>query len=141
MSGADVERRLANALDELGYGVMRAPASGGGTTRDMPDVLAGKADARPLAIELKSTHSHNAYVRDNEDVALQRFCEDFGADPMLGFLFKQPGQRRRVWLCKAGDCRLTDGGHRALTQADAPDTAHMVVLPATRHKDAEVRRP
>jgi Holliday junction resolvase - archaeal type len=141
MTGADMERRLVTALDDLGYGVIRAPASGGGTTRDMPDVLAGKADERPLAIELKTTHSHNAYVRDTEDVALARFCERFGADPILGFLFKQPGQRRRVWLCKADECRLTDGGHRALTQANAPDTAHMVVLPATRHKVAEVRRP
>jgi Holliday junction resolvase len=141
MTGADVERTLTNALDALGYAVMRAPASGGGTTRDMPDVLASKPDERPLAIELKSTHSHNAYVRETEDIALQRFCEDFGADPMLGFLFKSPGgQRRRIWLCDADDCRLTDSGHRALTKEDAADTARLLVLPDTRHKPPEVRR-
>jgi Holliday junction resolvase len=141
MTGANAERMLATALDELGYGVMRAPASGGGTSRDMPDVLASKPDERPLAIELKSTHSHNAYVRDEEDIALTRFSEAFGADPILGFLFKSPGgQRRRIWLCDADDCRLTDGGHRALSQEDAADTARLVVLPDTRHKPPEVRR-
>jgi Holliday junction resolvase - archaeal type len=140
MTGADIERLLANALDELGYAAMRAPASGGGTTRAMPDVLASRSDERPLAIELKSTHSRNAYVRDTEDVALQRFCEDFGADPILGFLFKSAGgQRRRIWLCDADECRLTDSGHRALTQEHAPTTARMLVLPDTRHKPPEVR--
>jgi Holliday junction resolvase len=139
MTGAGVERRLVNALDDCGYACMRAPASGGGTDRDMPDVLASQAGERPLAIELKSTHSKNAYVEDHEDVALARFCENFGAEPALGYLFKQPGKRRQIWLCRPDDCRLTDSGHRALTRENASDRAHTVVLPSTRHKDAEVR--
>jgi len=39
------ERELVNRLDDAGFAVMRAPASGGATQRELPDVLAGNGEA------------------------------------------------------------------------------------------------
>ena len=42
--GSRRERELVNKLDEDGYAVMRAPASGAATERELPDVLAGDGE-------------------------------------------------------------------------------------------------
>jgi Holliday junction resolvase len=108
----------------------------------MPDVLAGRerGDRCPelLAIELKTTHSSTCYVTEREDIALQQFSADFGAEPRLAWQFKQRGRRRRVWIMEPDDCRLTESGHRALSESAAPARASRVVLPATDSLDAEV---
>jgi Holliday junction resolvase len=142
MTGTDMERILVNALEDCGWRCMRAPGSGGGTGRDMPDVIAGRerGDQCPelLAIELKTTHSSTCYVTEREDIALQQFSAGFGAEPRLAWQFKQPGRRRRVWMMAPDDCRLTDSGHRALSESSAPARASRVVLPATPNAPAEV---
>jgi Holliday junction resolvase len=142
MTGSDMERILVNALEDCGWRCMRAPGSGGGTTRNMPDVLAGRerGDQCPelLAIELKTTHSNTCYVTEREDIALQQFSAGFGAEPRLAWQFKQPGRRRRIWMMTPDDCRLTDSGNRALSESAAPARANRVVLPATASLDAEV---
>lgn len=139
VNGSNVERYLINALADCGWTCMRAPASGGGTKRDLPDVLASDIDVRPRAIEVKSTSQNTAYVREQEDIALHRFCNGFGAVAIFAFHFKDPGNRRQIWLCHPDDCRITDGGNRALSHQNAPERAHAVVLPPTDTKEAEVR--
>ena len=48
------ERELVNRLDEAGFAVMRAPASGSATHRDLPDVLAGH-DGQCYAIQANAS--------------------------------------------------------------------------------------
>ena len=55
------ERELVNALDERGFAVMRAPASGSATDRDLPDVLAGDGETF-YAIEAKSSAGAPIYL-------------------------------------------------------------------------------
>jgi Holliday junction resolvase len=138
-SGAKAERYLIRALDACGWTCMRAPASGSGTKRSLPDVLASDIDVRPRAIELKSTKAQTAYVKESEDLALQEFCNGFGAVPILAFYFKSAGTRRKIWLCHPDDCRITDSGSRALSEQNAAQVAHAVVLPETTTKDPKVR--
>jgi Holliday junction resolvase len=118
---------------------MRAPASGGGTKRSLPDILVSDIDVRPRAIEVKSTQSPTGYVREREDLALQEFCNGFGAVAILAFYFKSSGTRRKIWLCHPDDCRITDSGNRALSVQNAPEVAHAVVLPETDTMEPEVR--
>jgi Holliday junction resolvase - archaeal type len=88
---------------------------------------------------VKSTSSNTAYVQEHEDMALQQFCNGFGAVAILAFQFKNPGKRRQIWLCHPDDCRLTDSGNRAVSHHEAATTAHAVVLPGTKTNEAEVR--
>ena len=150
MTGSQAERDLATALDACGWTVMRAPASGAGTGRDMPDVLAGRSErvgvgvderyrSNALAIELKTTSSTTAYVEASEVTALERFAHDFGATPLLAAKFKGAGTRTRFWVVPTTEARMTDGGAFGLPQRDIEDRAAKVVLPATNTMDAEVK--
>lgn len=80
------ERELVNRLDEREYAVMRAPASGSATERDLPDVLAGNGD-RFYAIEAKSSGGDPIYLDAEEVDALGFFAENFGATPVVGVRF------------------------------------------------------
>ena len=91
------ERELVNELDEAGFAVMRAPASGSATDRELPDVLAGRTDrcssrsneqgaesdtdSEPLfyAIEAKSSSGNPIYLTGEEVEALVYFARNFGA--------------------------------------------------------------
>ena len=68
------ERELVNRLDEAGFAVMRAPASGSATDRELPDVLAGDGGTF-YAIEAKSTTDGGNY-RVKKETALAE-GEDF----------------------------------------------------------------
>jgi Holliday junction resolvase len=59
--GSRRERELVNQLDETGFAVMRAPASGSATERELPDVLAGD-NGYFLAIEAKSSSGDPIYL-------------------------------------------------------------------------------
>jgi len=144
------ERQLLGALEATGYAGMRAPASGGATDRDLPDLLVGTcaavtplgtyADA--LAIELKTTSSTTAYLDDSEITALERFAHDFGATPLLAVKFKRAGGTRSgYWLVPTTATRRTDSGRHGLPVSDIEERAVKVVYPATDAKDAEVREP
>jgi len=76
------ERDLLNCLDERVWTVMRAPASGGGTDRELPDVLAGNGE-QFYAIEAKYSSGNPIYLDADEVAALQRFSAGFGAYPAV----------------------------------------------------------
>ena len=59
------ERELVNDLDGAGFAVMRAPASGSATERELPDVLAGDGETF-YAIEAKSSAGDPVYLSSPE---------------------------------------------------------------------------
>lgn len=107
------ERELVNELDEAGFAVMRAPASGSATNRELPDVLAGRADrggeSDPLfyAIEAKSSSEKPIYLSGEEVEALVYFARNFGAKPRIGVRF----DREPWYFFHPADLYITDGGN------------------------------
>lgn len=80
------ERELVNRLDEAGFAVMRAPASGSATERDLPDVLAGNGESF-YAIEAKSSGGNPIYLEKQELDGLTFFATNFGATPKIGIRY------------------------------------------------------
>ena len=99
------ERELVNLLDERGFAVMRAPASGSSTSRDLPDVLAGNGDVF-YAIEAKSSSERPIYLTGEEVEALVYFARNFGAKPRIGVRF----DREDWYFFHPADLYTTDGG-------------------------------
>ncbi|MFB6111657.1 MAG: Holliday junction resolvase Hjc [Halobacteriaceae archaeon] len=100
------ERELVNRLDEAGFAVMRAPASGSATERDLPDVLAGDGE-RFYAIEAKSSSGDPIYLDGAEVESLVYFARNFGANARIGVRFD-----REPWaFFHPGDLHVTDGGN------------------------------
>lgn len=87
MNGSKYERDFARLLDDLGYAVMRSPASGSATERDQPDLFFGR-DGTRHAVELKSTEENAAYFEPEEIDALERFAKRMDAFYLLGARFK-----------------------------------------------------
>jgi Holliday junction resolvase len=100
------ERELVNELDERGFAVMRAPASGSATDRELPDVLAGDGD-RFYAIEAKSSAGRPVYLDGEEVEALVYFSQNFGAKPRVGVRFDRESWR----FFHPADLHVTDGGN------------------------------
>ncbi|ELY64819.1 MULTISPECIES: Holliday junction resolvase Hjc [Natronococcus] len=100
------ERELVNALDEAGFAVMRAPASGAATDRELPDVLAGDGDTF-YAIEAKSSAGDPIYLSGEEVEALTYFARNFGAKPRIGVRF----DREDWYFFHPADLHVTDGGN------------------------------
>jgi len=100
------ERELVNRLDEAGFAVMRAPASGSATERELPDVLAGNSD-RFYAIEAKSSAGDPIYLDGEEVYALVYFSRNFGAKPRIGVRF----DREDWYFFHPDDLYQTDGGN------------------------------
>lgn len=101
------ERELVNKLDEAGFAVMRAPASGAATDRELPDVLAGNGDAF-YAIEAKSSAGDPIYLDGEEDVeALMFFAQNFGAKARIGVRF----DREDWYFFHPSELYVTDGGN------------------------------
>jgi len=100
------ERELVNSLDERGFAVMRAPASGAATDRELPDVLAGNGD-RFYAIEAKSSAGDPIYLTGEEVEALVYFAKNFGAKPRIAARF----DREDWYFFHPGDLHVTDGGN------------------------------
>lgn len=80
------ERQLVNSLDDRGYAVLRAPASGSATERELPDVLAGD-DGDFYAFEAKSSGGDPIYVDAEEVEGLVYFADNFGAEPRIAARF------------------------------------------------------
>lgn len=100
------ERELVNRLDDIGFAVMRAPASGSATARDLPDVLAGNGESF-YAIEAKSSSGDPIYIDGAEVEALEFFAENFGAEPRIGVRFDE-----EEWaFFPPEDLYVTDGGN------------------------------
>jgi Holliday junction resolvase len=100
------ERELVNRLDEAGFAVMRAPASGSATDRELPDVLAGEGE-RFYAIEAKSSAGDPIYLDGEEVEALVYFARNFGAKPRIGVRF----DREDWYFFHPDDLYTTDGGN------------------------------
>ncbi|RBI63366.1 nucleoid-structuring protein H-NS [halophilic archaeon] len=100
------ERELVNRLDEAGFAVMRAPASGSATERELPDVLAGNGDVF-YAIEAKSSAGDPIYLTGEEVEALVYFSQNFGAKPKIGVRF----DREDWYFFHPADLYVTDGGN------------------------------
>lgn len=100
------ERELVNRLDEAGFAVMRAPASGAATTRELPDVLAGNGETF-YAIEAKSSSGNPIYLTGEEVEALVYFSKNFGAKPRVGVRFDREGW----YFFHPADLYVTDGGN------------------------------
>jgi Holliday junction resolvase len=108
------ERELVNRLDEAGFAVMRAPASGSATERELPDVLAGDGDTF-YAIEAKSSASDRIYLDGEEVYALVFFSRNFGAKPRVGVRF----DREDWYFFHPDDLYQTDGGNYRVKQETA----------------------
>jgi Holliday junction resolvase len=100
------ERELVNMLDGAGFAVMRAPASGSATERDLPDVLAGNGE-RFYAIEAKSSSGDPIYLDGEEVESLLYFSRNFGARARIGVRF----DREDWYFFHPGDLYVTDGGN------------------------------
>jgi Holliday junction resolvase len=119
------ERELVNALDEAGFAVMRAPASGSATERELPDVLAGDGE-QFYAVEAKSSAGDPIYLDGEEVEALLFFSRNFGAKPRVGVRF----DREDWYFFHPGDLYTTDGGNYRVKKetalADGTDFAEFV---------------
>jgi Holliday junction resolvase len=118
------ERELVNKLDEAGFAVMRAPASGSATERELPDVLAGDGSTF-YAIEAKSSAGDPIYLDGEEVEALVYFARNFGAKPRIGVRF----DREDWYFFHPDDCYRTDGGNyrvkRKTALAEGTDFAEL----------------
>ncbi|MDH5018925.1 Holliday junction resolvase Hjc [Halobacterium rubrum] len=115
------ERELVNALDERGFAVMRAPASGSATERELPDVLAGDGDAF-YAVEAKSSAGDPIYLTGEEVEALVYFSQNFGASPKIGVRF----DREDWYFFHPADVHQTDGGnYRVKKETAVEDGQHL----------------
>ena len=133
--GSRYERELVNRFESCGWGALRCPSSGGGTDRELPDILAGLAFegpskdypiSRALAIELKSGKSTTLYVDKEEVYALRSFAESFGATPLLGARFTTQASSTDIYLVKPEDARMTPKAY-GLPISDIEDRAYMRV--------------
>lgn len=110
------ERELVNRLDEAGFAVMRAPASGSATERELPDVLAGDGTDF-YAIEAKSSSGDPIYLTGEEVEALVYFGRNFGAKPKIGVRF----DREDWYFFHPADVHETDGGNYRVKKETALD--------------------
>ena len=119
------ERELVNLLDDAGFAVMRAPASGSATERELPDVLAGNGEEF-YAIEAKSSAGNPIYLSGEEIEALVYFSRSFGARPRVGVRF----DREDWYFFHPHDLYRTDGGNYRVKKetaiADGTDLAEFV---------------
>ena len=119
------ERELVNALDDAGFAVMRAPASGAATERELPDVLAGNGEDF-YAIEAKSSSGRPIYLEGEEVENLVYFARNFGAKPRIAVRF----DREDWFFFHPGDLYTTDkGSYRVKKEtalADGVDFAELV---------------
>jgi Holliday junction resolvase len=110
------ERELVNCLDEDGFAVMRAPASGSATERELPDVLAGDG-VNFYAIEAKSSSGDPIYLTGEEVESLVYFSQNFGAKPKIGVRF----DREDWYFFHPADVYQTDGGNYRVKKEAALD--------------------
>ncbi|WP_251342264.1 Holliday junction resolvase Hjc [Haloplanus halophilus] len=108
------ERELVNELDAAGFAVMRAPASGSATERDLPDVLAGDGE-RFYAIEAKSSGGDPIYLSGEEVESLIYFARNFGANARIAVRF----DREDWYFFHPGDLYVTDGGNYRVKKGTA----------------------
>ncbi|GAA0650530.1 Holliday junction resolvase Hjc [Salarchaeum japonicum] len=115
------ERELVNRLDEAGFAVMRAPASGSATQRELPDVLAGDGESF-YAVEAKSSSGDPIYLTGEEIEALVYFSQNFGARPKVGARF----DREDWYFFHPHDLHQTDGGNYRVKKETALESGETI---------------
>jgi Holliday junction resolvase len=119
------ERELVNELDAAEFAVMRAPASGSATERDLPDVLAGNGEDF-YAIEAKSSAGDPIYLDAEEVESLIFFARNFGAKARIGVRFDEEDW----YFFHPGDLYTTDAGNYRVKKetalAEGVDFAELV---------------
>ena len=80
--GTKYERELVNLFWEAGFGVIRAPTSGGATSRALPDIVAGNGRVY-YAIEVKVRKKLPVYISREQVGELLEFSKRFGAKPII----------------------------------------------------------
>ncbi|GAA0225188.1 Holliday junction resolvase Hjc [Haladaptatus pallidirubidus] len=128
------ERELVNKLDEEGFAVMRAPASGGATQRELPDVLAGNGDVF-YAIEAKSSSGDPIYLSGEEIEALVYFSQNFGAKPKIGVRF----DREDWYFFHPADVHQTSGGNYRVKKETALEEGDPMDALQTEDEDEEAK--
>lgn len=112
------EREIINFLDGNGWAVIRAPASGSATERELPDVLFGNGDVF-IASEIKASSGDPIYLSGEEVEALDYFATSFGAQAKIGVKFDLSRDdeawgnedRPGFWFIDTDDLYETDGGN------------------------------
>lgn len=104
--GSRRERELVNKLDDNGFAVMKAPASGSATERDLPDVLAGNGEDF-YAFEVKASSGDPIYLDQEEVEGLCYFATALGVKPRIAVRF----DRQDWYFFDPEDCYRTDGGN------------------------------
>jgi len=117
--GARRERELVNLIDGTSYAVMRAPASGAGTERELPDVLCGNGDDF-YAIEAKSSGGDPTYVGKEEVEGLNYFSKNFGAESRIAVRFDYMDW----YFFHPSEMYQTDAGSHRCKEATAEDGTH-----------------
>lgn len=108
------ERELVNLLDEKGFAVMRAPSSGAGTTRELPDVIAGNGDTF-YTFEVKSSKGNPVYLDGEEVENLVYFARNFGGRARIAVRFD-----REDWaFFHPSDLHRTDSGNYRIKKETA----------------------
>lgn len=123
--GDNRERELVNMLDEDGFAVMRAPASGAATDRELPDVLAGNARTF-YAIEAKSSSGNPIYITLKEVADLIYFSLTFGAKARIGVRF----DNEDWYFYHPADLYATSSYSRRVKEEDLEDGTHYTSLVA-----------
>lgn len=122
------ERELVNKLDDARFAVMRAPASGSATERELPDVLAGDK-GEFYAIEAKSSSGKPIYIKQEEVEGLEFFAENFGAEARIAIRF----DREDWYFFKPEEMYRTDSGnYRAKKETTIEEGAHFEDLVAPK---------
>ena len=112
MSDGRFERELVGKFEDAGYHALRLAASGGGTSADLPDVMAGNGKYF-FAIELKSREPPEgsaARYGPVEDLgALTRFADSFALTPFVCVRWKGNSNRPVEWRLQwPGQLETTD---------------------------------
>ncbi|AOW81146.1 holliday junction resolvase [Halodesulfurarchaeum formicicum] len=128
------ERELVNALDAAGFAVMRAPASGSATERELPDVLAGNGTVF-YAIEAKASAADPIYLTSEEVEALRYFAESFGAKPRIAARFD-----REDWAFFHPAETLTENGAYRVKHDRAVEDGERIDDLWVEEPDPEARR-
>jgi len=84
--GFQRERELVNLFYENEFAATRIPKSGGGTKRELPDVIVGNGEFI-FAIEAKAKKDGYIYLSNQETYNLVKFSNRFGALPRIGVRF------------------------------------------------------
>lgn len=130
------ERELVNELDAAEFAVLRAPASGSATSRNLPDVLAGNGEVF-YAIEAKSSAGEPIYLDGEEVEALVYFSQNFGAKPRIAARF----DREDWYFFHPSDLHYTDGGNYRVKKETALQSGEDIDSLAGHSEQARLGEP